>query len=97
MSSRYGACVITMPSSCALRSFSMLSAASLRHAASAALRNGAIGANISVFTVFYGQGWRFFSHTLDQRNRRTLANRNLTAGGAKRILNFEALRPISCQ
>ena len=58
----------------------------LRGAASVVLRNGAICANIAVFAGFYGVGWRFIQQPLDHRNRRTLAIRNLTAAGAKRIL-----------
>jgi hypothetical protein len=58
----------------------------LRRAACLVLRNGAIGANIAGFTGFYGQGWRAVQQPLDDRNRRTLAIRNLTGAGAKRIL-----------
>ena len=41
---------------------------------------------MAVFARFYGQGWRVVQQPLNDRNRRTLAIRNLTAAGAKRIL-----------
>jgi signal transduction histidine kinase len=41
---------------------------------------------MTVFAGFYGWGWRVVQQPLDDRNRRTLAIRNLTAAGAKRIL-----------
>src|SRR5712672_587008 len=63
-------------------------------ATSGFLRNGAIRENISKLAVFFRarMAARRLAHYIG--NRRTLAIRNLTGSGAKRILNRKAAKQI---